>query len=151
MQTGKFFNVRVYAILINSKRELLVSDEFHYNTNMRKFPGGGLQFGEGIVDCLHRELKEELDVEVSNIKHFHTTEVFSQSAFNPNHQVIGVYYLVEPPESILDKYPVNASMPTSDDAEIFKWISIDLLTENDFTFPVDKAAFKKLATTFRFK
>lgn len=95
MQTGKFFNVRVYAILINSKRELLISDEFHYNTNMRKFPGGGLQFGEGIINCLQRELKEELDIEVSNINHFHTTEVFSQSAFDANHQVIGVYYLVE--------------------------------------------------------
>jgi hypothetical protein len=35
-------------------------------------------------------------------------------------------------------------MPSIDGAEIFKWISIDLLTENDFTFPVDRAAFKKL-------
>jgi len=57
--------LRVYGILINENKQVLVSDEFirgHYYT---KFPGGGLEFGEGTRDCLKREFKEEMDLSVA--------------------------------------------------------------------------------------
>ena len=49
------FNVRVYGLLINDKNEILISDEQEYGTRFTKFPGGGLEFGEGLIDGLKRE------------------------------------------------------------------------------------------------
>ena len=54
------FNVRVYGILIDSNKRLLVSDEFIRGNYFTKFPGGGLEFGEGTRDCLKENLKKKL-------------------------------------------------------------------------------------------
>ena len=48
------FNIRVYGILINEQHQLLVSDEYIRGNYYTKFPGGGLEFGEGTRDCLVR-------------------------------------------------------------------------------------------------
>ena len=53
------FNVRVYGLLLNEKEEILVTDEFRLGVLMMKFPGGGLEFGEGTIDCLRRECMED--------------------------------------------------------------------------------------------
>ena len=57
----KRFNVRVYGILINDRNELLVSDELIKGIRFTKFPGGGLEWGEGIEACLKREFIEDLN------------------------------------------------------------------------------------------
>ena len=44
---------RAYGILINEAQEVLVSDEFRFGRYFRKFPGGGVEKGEGIIDALH--------------------------------------------------------------------------------------------------
>ena len=45
------FNVRVYGLLINEHQQLLVSDEAFKNGMLAtKFPGGGLELGEGLRD-----------------------------------------------------------------------------------------------------
>lgn len=64
------FNVRVYGLLINDKREVLISDEKEYGTLFSKFPGGGLEYGEGLIDGLKREFLEECDMEIDVVKHF---------------------------------------------------------------------------------
>ena len=52
------FNIRVYALLINEKNEVLITDEFRFGKEVTKFPGGGLHWGEGTIDCLQRECRE---------------------------------------------------------------------------------------------
>ena len=59
------FNVRVYGLLINDRSEVLISREIIQGMRVTKFPGGGLEFGEGIEDGLKREFIEELSLEVS--------------------------------------------------------------------------------------
>src|SRR5262245_27242023 len=88
------FTVIVYRILL-SVRAMLVSDEHIRGMDVTKFPGGGLEFGEGPRECLMREFREELDIEVEVTSHFYTTDFFVASAFDPNVQVISIYYLVE--------------------------------------------------------
>ena len=77
------FNVRVYGLIINDKREVLISDEFQIDMKMTKFPGGGLDFGEGPADCIRRECLEELGQEVEIIDHFYTTGFSSRLYFIP--------------------------------------------------------------------
>jgi ADP-ribose pyrophosphatase YjhB (NUDIX family) len=88
-----YFNVRVYGLLLNDDDELLVSDEQEYGMQFTKFPGGGLELGEGLLDGLKREFMEECNLEIEVVGHFYTTDFFVKSAFN-NSQVISVYYLV---------------------------------------------------------
>lgn len=144
MISDKFFNVRVYGLLISPDAELLIAEEFHYDTFMRKLPGGGLQFGEGTVDCLIRELEEEMDVTVDNLTHFHTTDFFIQSAFNESHQVIAIYYKVIPPAILKDRFRETTEIPVKNGQEVFKWVKIRNLNWEDFTFPADQAAIKKM-------
>src|SRR5438067_57377 len=88
------FNVRVYGILIKEE-SVLITDECVYGQLITKFPGGGLQFGEGLIDCLKREFREELEMDIEVANHFYTTDFFQSSAFNEKQQVISIYYLVK--------------------------------------------------------
>ena len=53
------FNIRVYGILMTDNKEVLVSDEIIRGNYYTKFCGGGLEIGEGTIDCLKREFLEE--------------------------------------------------------------------------------------------
>src|SRR5829696_4532291 len=94
------FNLRVYGVLINEKKQVLVSDELIRGAAITKFPGGGLEFGEGTRDCLKREFQEEMALEVEVRDHIYTTDFFQLSAFNPSHQIISIYYFAVPLEPI---------------------------------------------------
>lgn len=144
MKDGKFFNIRVYAILLNTDNELLIAEEYHYDTFMRKLPGGGLQFGEGPREGLIRELREELNIDVKDLEHFHTTDFFIQSAFNKDHQVIGIYFKVDLPENLTERYREDIRVPTANGEEYFRWVHIESLRAEDFTFPADQAAIRLL-------
>jgi 8-oxo-dGTP diphosphatase len=86
------FNIRVYGILLLENRQVLVSDEFIRGNYYTKFPGGGLEFGEGTRDCLRREFMEEMNLRVEVGEHLYTTDFFQVSAFNPGHQIVSIYY-----------------------------------------------------------
>src|SRR6218665_3039742 len=101
------FNIRVYGILINEQRQVLVSDEYIRGGYYTKFPGGGLEFGEGTRDCLKREFKEEMDLEVEIGDHIYTTDFYQMSAFNPAHQIIAIYYFAKALEEI--KVPLRTT------------------------------------------
>lgn len=72
------FNVRVYGILINEKKQVLVSDEYIRGQYYTKFCGGGLEFGEGTRDCLKREFLEEMNLNIEVTRHLYTTDFFQK-------------------------------------------------------------------------
>jgi 8-oxo-dGTP diphosphatase len=139
------FNVRVYGLLINESNQVLISDEQEYGMQFTKFPGGGLEFGEGLIDGLKREFVEECNVEIEVISHFYTTGFFVKSAFNDT-QVISVYYRVK------NLSPLNLMFKTvqfdfDGEGEIlqsFRWINLADLREDDVTFPTDRHVVKLL-------
>lgn len=135
----KRFNVRVYGILIDNGK-LLVSDEYIKKHYITKLPGGGLEFGEGTIECLVREFKEELDLEIEVVSHFYTTDFFVNSAFSSVSQVISIYYYVKPLSSLnfLVSEKIHDYPELKEGAQSFRWIDMKHLSENDFTFIIDK-------------
>ncbi len=142
------FNIRVYGILVNNLNQVLISDELINGKNYTKFPGGGLEFEEGIANCLIREFKEETDLDIEIDEHFYTTDFFQVSAFNPNHQIISVYYKVKVIADIdMIKHIAYINLQTqfkkeNNNAEVFKWINLSELTEEMVSLPVDKLVVK---------
>ncbi len=141
------FNIRVYGILINDERKVLVSDEYIRGKYYTKFPGGGLDLGEGTRDCLKREFKEEMDLDVEILDHIYTTDFFQMSAFNPEDQIISIYYFVKAPEEI--KAPLrNKEFDFDEDQlkiykekneiETFRFIDWDNFSAESVTLPIDK-------------
>ncbi len=151
--TGKF-NIRVYGILRDTKKRILVSDEFIKGAYITKFPGGGLEFGEGTRDCLIREFKEETGLDVEVGEHLYTTDFFQMSAFNPTDQIISVYYSVSiigdadivTKEKPFDFEPHQIADPKGE-SEVFRWIEWNHLTETDLTLPIDRKVVQLLKTT----
>lgn len=133
------FNIRVYAILIQENK-ILVTDEYRFGRYITKFPGGGLEFGEGTVECIKRECLEELGQEVEVISHFYTTDFFQVSAFNSEQQIMSIYYLVLPVKTLGIKISDKKfDFPElKEEAQSFRFISIAEISPDDFTFPIDK-------------
>jgi ADP-ribose pyrophosphatase YjhB (NUDIX family) len=140
------FNLRVYGLWINSQNNILLVEEKMQLHFMRKFPGGGLKFGEGILDCLYREWQEETGLPIHYHEHFYTTEFFQASAFNPNQQIISVYYLVQSPE---DRTPQKTSQ--AEMIQKFIWAPLAELQEDELTFPIDKVVLQKLRALEKYK
>ena len=146
------FNIRGYGILINDKKQVLVSDEYIRGNYYTKFPGGGLEFGEGTRDCLKRELKEELNIESEIGDHIYTTDYFQLSAFNPEHQIISIYYyakaldkistplrtkLFDPITTGFDENQLKIHENTGETAT-FRFIDWHDFNEESVTLPIDK-------------
>jgi ADP-ribose pyrophosphatase YjhB (NUDIX family) len=141
------FNLRVYGVLINEHNEVLVSDELIRGSYITKFPGGGLEFGEGTRECLKREFMEEMNLNVEVGEHIHTTDYFQMSAFNPQHQIISIYYCAKALETItapLKTKPFDFSeeqmklYEVTREIETFRFISFAEFSPADMTLPIDK-------------
>lgn len=135
----KRYNIRVYA-LITHNGNLLVTDEFRNGMRMTKFPGGGHEWGEGLIDTVKRECVEELAQEPISTEHFYTTDFFIASAFHKEDQMISVYYkVVLPfPEQVKIAEQAFAFEEEVEGAQIFRWIPENEILPEQFTFAIDK-------------
>jgi 8-oxo-dGTP pyrophosphatase MutT (NUDIX family) len=143
------FTIRVYGILINEKKQVLVSDEFIRGSYYTKFPGGGLEFGEGTRDCLKREFMEEMNLTVEVGQHLYTTDFFQLSAFNPVDQIVSIYYYaraLEPIKTPLKLVPFDFDeeqlrvYELKQETEAFRFIDWDDFSADTVTLPIDKVA-----------
>lgn len=147
------FNLRAYGILINEFHQILVSDEYIHGEYFTKFPGGGVELGEGTRDCLKREFKEEMDLLIEVGEHIYTTDFFQPSKFKKGDQIISVYYFVKPLEPIRFSLIEKAFDFTDDqlrtyDAckqiETFRFIDMDKFNEDCVSLPIDKIVARML-------
>ncbi len=152
------FNIRVYGIIISEDNQVLVSDEFIRGNYYTKFPGGGLEFGEGTRDCLAREFMEEMNLKVEVKEHLYTTDFFQMSAFNPEHQIVSIYYRVFPLEEI--KMPLRNKAFEFDDkqmavyketgeTETFRMIPLEEFGEHAVSLPIDKVVADLVKSLFK--
>jgi 8-oxo-dGTP diphosphatase len=150
------FNIRVYGILINEHKQVLVSDEYIRGNYYTKFCGGGLEKGEGTIDCLKREFMEEMNLPVEVTAHLYTTDFYQQSAFNPDHQIISIYYIVKPLAEIT--VPLRNKAFDFDEAQLevyhksgetetFRFIEWGDFSEAAVSLPIDKIVAGIIKTT----
>ncbi len=139
--------VRVYGILMNEKKQVLVSDEYIRGDYYTKFPGGGLEIGEGTRDCLKREFMEEMNLKVSIGDHLYTTDFFQISAFNNAHQILSIYYEAIALEPI--KVPLKSKEFDFDEQQLqvyektrqiesFRLVDWEHFSSQQLTLPIDK-------------
>ena len=132
------FNIRVYALIIEDDN-VLISKELIKGKIVLKFPGGGVEYGEGIIDALQREANEELSQELEEITHFYTTDFFQESSFRKSDQLISIYYTAKLSTFLLNK--VNKPIQ---DQPLFIWKKIQELKKEDLHFPIDKKVLEML-------
>ncbi len=140
-------NIRVYGILINDQHQVLVSDEYIRGMYITKFCGGGLEEGEGTIDCLQREFMEEMKLKVEVTDHIYTTDFYQPSAFRKGDQIIAIYYAVKPLEPIsvplrskpfdFDEKEMKMYEETGE-TETFRFIDREDFNEECLTLPIDK-------------
>lgn len=128
------FNIRVYALCIKDEKILILNEEYA-GKYLTKLPGGGLEFGEGTLECLQRELAEELNLSIKSAEHFYTQEDFLVSRFKDNEQLLTIYYKVEleNDEDLLVMDPC---------IEQVVWHPI--ADGNPFDLPIDKIVYEKI-------
>lgn len=143
------FNVRVYFFLLSAagptgENRILVSDEVIAGRRCAKWPGGGLEFGEGPRDCAKREAEEELGQSIELGPLVHATGTFVQSAWRPNEQVLCHYYLarlVEPAAFRVTDAPFDFEPGRN---QSFRWESLSTFGPDQLTFATDREAFRVL-------
>ena len=135
MEKIKQFNIRVYGILIQNNAILLLK-EGYCGEKLLKFPGGGLEFGEGIHDCLKREFLEELNQEIEVKEHFYTQDFFLKSKFNVNEQIITHYYFVDFKENTIEILDSGI--------DELVWLPLNDFNLDLITLPVDKLVIERL-------
>ena len=136
------FNLRVYGLLIRNEH-VLVTDERRGGYFMTKFPGGGLEFGEGLEDCLKREFREELNIEITVETFFYTNEFLQVSAFNPKDQLQSFYFLVTSEAEL--NFEITSPYTSIENGEQrFRWLPLNHISSKNFTFPIDKEIAKQL-------
>ncbi|OLY92654.1 NUDIX domain-containing protein [Cnuella takakiae] len=146
-------NLRVYGILINEQNQLLVTDELIRGMRITKFPGGGLEFGEGTRNCLAREFMEEMNLKVEVLEHLYTTDFFQESAFRPGDQIISIYYKVRALEPIKVRISTTPFDFDADqmklyeerrETESFRFIDWAELSDECLTLPIDKLVVRQI-------
>lgn len=149
------FSIRVYGILMTEQKDVLVSDEYIRGGFYTKFPGGGLELGEGTRDCLQREFMEELNMSITVGDHLYTTDFYQQSAFHPAYQIISIYYHVHANMPLVvdfkarpfDFLPEQISDPKGE-AEVFRLIPWHEFNAETVSLPIDKVVANLLKEKF---
>jgi 8-oxo-dGTP diphosphatase len=138
------FNLRVYGLLFNDLGQVLVSDEFRYGHAFTKFPGGGVEFGEGLHDALMRECREELQIDVTVKKLVYVNEFHQPSLFDKEQQLVAFYFHIESEQWKHIEHGQH-TIPLTEPGEKHRWIHKADISQDMLTFPVDK----KVATLLR--
>jgi 8-oxo-dGTP diphosphatase len=147
LDSEKTLITRVYGFIIHED-EILISEEFHYNTFMRKFPGGGMEVGEAPESSLKRELKEELDLDLTIEDCIYTTPQPVTSVFNEALLVRCIYFRVRVIPEMITLYRGEYELPSSNGEERFKWVKLRSFENNELTFNTDRQAFQYLKAQY---
>jgi 8-oxo-dGTP pyrophosphatase MutT (NUDIX family) len=131
--------IRVYGLL-HREGHLLFSSEQVLKQQALKFPGGGLEHGEGTLDALKREFQEELNWEINVKGHIYTTDFYVPSFLSPADQVVSIYYEID-----VDRpFNVPEPIPGFDEGQHFVWMDWKKTPPETLSFPIDQEVIRRL-------
>ena len=136
MEKLNAFTIRIYGVLVENNK-LMRLKEPYWGEILYKLPGGGLEYGEGTLECLARELKEELNLELDTAELFYVQEDFIRSKFKGNEQLFTDYYKITC-KNMTDLKIIDKNI------EEVNWIDLNELSPDLMTLPVDKIVVEKL-------
>ena len=131
------FNVRTYGVLLSKDlNQVLLVEEMIEGRRLLKFPGGGIELGEGPAEALKREFKEELEFSVEVESVFYVSPNFHVSYFRPQ-QFLGLYWRL--------RWSDLNQVPTSQNPNIkAHWKNISALRPEELTHPLDQEVVRHL-------
>lgn len=140
--------VRVYGVLLYQEH-LLLSRENIRGQHYTKFPGGGLELGEGPRDTLIREFQEEAALVIKPQSHLYTTEDYIRSAFDEHTQVLSIYYRVSSSPEVLQALPAPYHRPDPEKLPrpgdlLYFWQALDQLNPKICDLPLDQRVIRLL-------
>lgn len=80
--------IRVKALIINSKGNIILA----FNNNTYQFPGGHVDNDESIDECMKREIKEEVGIDVEVGDPFLSIETYDNDYFGTGKKVLNTIY-----------------------------------------------------------
>lgn len=139
------FNLRAYGVLIEDGAVLLSREWLPiYPSGMTKFPGGGVELGEGVGEALVREFQEELGIQIRLGKVLHVPHKFLKSAFDQS-QLVSIYFQVFRVEGEIEtKRKEYLTDRGGKAAQKFLWKSREELDPERLTFPFDQELASKI-------
>ena len=113
---GRFANrgVSIDAVIISGNKVLLIQRGVEPNKGFWGTPGGYVNWDESLEETVRREVKEETDLDITNLT---LVGVYSSPSRHPK-QVINVVYLIE---------VADGKVKHGDDAMDAKWFDLDNL------------------------
>jgi 8-oxo-dGTP diphosphatase len=126
------FNIRVYSFLEYENKILLLKEPFQ-GILVSKLPGGGLEFGEGSKDCLKREYKEELNLDIEVLDHIYSLDYFIPSKQREEEQLFFVYYRVKAKD-------ISALKVLVPEIQELLWVDINEISTDYLSLEADKMA-----------
>ncbi len=133
--------VRVYGFLEDADGRVLVSAERFRGQPLVKYPGGGVEWGEGLREALVREFLEELQLEVFVEELIFFNEFSVISAFDPQVQVFSFFYRVRARGPMAFATSAQVEIP-DEDGERAVWVSRADLATLTFTYMIEQEATK---------
>ena len=80
--------IRVKALILNSSGNILLA----YNNNTYQFPGGHVGENESIDECMKREIREEVGIDVEVGEPFLSIETYDNNYFGTGKKVLNTIY-----------------------------------------------------------
>ena len=83
---------------------------------------------------------EEFGQEITDLEHYYTTDYFQKALFFENQQLISIYYkarFIDPPRFLISENTFDYGADENGKIS-FRWMPLDSIEPNSFTFPIDQ-------------